>query len=440
MGTTGGTVFYASAQTGPVLDFTGWVQPVNFQGKVRHGGFHVKGSGAADPTKVNSGVRLAAISSTCFADIAVSNTGGAAWEHVQSIGNAVYLCDFERIVLSTPISAKTNDVPYMFMNESNGNRFRGVGFRSLSGSADVGVSGAVVIVGNASHSGHDNKWDACWMENLHVPDTGTLISNAGNTNIHDGWQFFDCFKETGAAGTSFARFTAPTTPNLGGNLWRGVVPGKDTGTNSIDCGIDMQQSHNAVTGVKGYKGTNVIIAAGVQNTSVRLGGAQSTASDPAVVDNSGNTTNLIVDDYLQFSINTGGTGTDGVWSAYTPTIGGTGWALGNATLNGRWATVGKTVHWSVSIAWGTTTTFGTGGLTVALPTARTTASSAFPLTASATKTGSNIYDLWGQYSTTTTVSLYTLGTLGVAGAVTATNPVTFASGDIVTVSGTYQTP
>lgn len=64
-------------------------------------------------------------------------------------------------------------------------------------------------------------------------------------------------------------------------------------------GIDMRQSRNLVTGVKGYKGYNVTIASGVTNTYVELLGAVNVASDPGVVDNSGVLNNVAIDGILR---------------------------------------------------------------------------------------------------------------------------------------------
>lgn len=65
------------------------------------------------------------------------------------------------------------------------------------------------------------------------------------------------------------------------------------------------------------------------------------------------------------------------WTTYTPTWTSTGTApaIGNGTLSGRYAQQGKTVHLVVEISWGTTTSAGTGGYRLSLPsglTARTT--------------------------------------------------------------------
>lgn len=299
----GGTKFYASTQTGPVIDFTGWVPPVGedaelFTGKIFHGGFSVYGSNVADPTKVKSGVRLTKMSSAIFREISVHNTGGPAWEHVSSPGDAVYLCEFDSIILNTPVGALANDVPYMYLNESNGCRFRNIGFRAVSGSDDTGASGALVIEGNATYTGYDLLFDGCWFEYLHVANGGCLINAKVNTSaFHDtGWH--DCSKNAGATGTAHMRLAVPTVQDYGGNIVSGLIPGNGGTSTEIDAGIVITQSGNRVTGVRGFRQSNVVIASGVQRTLVDLGGTQSnpaTATGPAVVDSSSNTTNVILD-------------------------------------------------------------------------------------------------------------------------------------------------
>lgn len=58
----------------------------------------------------------------------------------------------------------------------------------------------------------------------------------------------------------------------------------------------------------------------------------------------------------------------GAWDTYTPTISGTGWALGNGTISGRWKKIGRLIVARVEIVFGTTSTYGTGALAVSLPT------------------------------------------------------------------------
>lgn len=292
-----GTVFYASAQAGPVLNFDGYVIPTDVMtARILHGGFMVRGSGVADPTKSNAGIRLKTMSSATFADIAIRDTGGPCLEFVSNPGNGVYLCDFERIILNTPVGAAANDVPYLIGDEPNGNRFRSFGFRSMSAAGDCGVSGAMVITSNARYPSHGNLFDGCWFENVHVPSGGTLISLQANTTTISDTQLHDTKKEVGATNTSVIRLSAPSVANYGGNRITGTITGSEPAT--FDTGVDVRQSRNSIIGVKGYKGANVTIAAGVTNTYVALAGAISGATNPAVIDNSGNLTNTYIDYHL----------------------------------------------------------------------------------------------------------------------------------------------
>jgi hypothetical protein len=63
-----------------------------------------------------------------------------------------------------------------------------------------------------------------------------------------------------------------------------------------------------------------------------------------------------------------GTGTSlGAWTAYTPTLGGTGWAIGDGTAYGHYCRVGKIVHFRVLITLGATSTAGAGVATITGP-------------------------------------------------------------------------
>jgi hypothetical protein len=60
---------------------------------------------------------------------------------------------------------------------------------------------------------------------------------------------------------------------------------------------------------------------------------------------------------------------DGTWSNFTPTWTSTGTApaIGNGTLAGRYTQIGKTVHAHIRMTCGSTTTYGTGEYSWALP-------------------------------------------------------------------------
>lgn len=290
----GGTTFYAPNQSGPVLDFKGWKSPYSFLGRAAVGGFHVRGSGAADPTKANTGIEFSALSSTTIHDISITGTGGPGFKGVQSTGNALYLCDVERVTVGTPIGAKLNDVPYIDLNEPNGTRFKGVGIRSLVASGDCGVSGAVVISSNETFSSGWSVWDSFWVEYLHIPTNGTIFSIEGNRHTVNDTILYDIVGEAGATNNSFFRIIKPVKggADFGANAIRGFIPGK---ANNVATGVEVYQSGNTIEGVKGYNGANVTLASGVERTTVVLAGAESGATVPGVVDNSGKTSNTIID-------------------------------------------------------------------------------------------------------------------------------------------------
>jgi hypothetical protein len=65
-----------------------------------------------------------------------------------------------------------------------------------------------------------------------------------------------------------------------------------------------------------------------------------------------------------------GSGTSlGAWTAYTPTLGGTGWALGNGTAVGIYCQIGKVVQLKIQVQFGSTSTYGVSpnALTLTVP-------------------------------------------------------------------------
>lgn len=310
-----GTVLKASNQSGPVLDYTDWKSPEGFLGKLEQGNFNVIGSNQSDPTKQNSGIRFKTLACSYFHDISVRKTGGPGIEGIESPGVAVYLNDFARIVLGTPVDSGVNDVPYMILNEANGNRFQGIALRSrnFDGLNDCGKSGAIVVKGNSQYGSRINVWDSCWVEYIHVPTDGTIFHVEASMHTFTDTIFWDVYKETGATNTSHMRFLNAPAQNYGGNIVRGQIPGRTSGTVAIDWGIDSYQSGLHIEGVKGYNGYNVRINPGVKNNYVSLGGSMNEPSNAGVVDNSGNNTNTILDSHsgdYKFGVNdkTGGTG------------------------------------------------------------------------------------------------------------------------------------
>ncbi|MFG3426131.1 hypothetical protein [Streptomyces californicus] len=131
------------------------------------------------------------------------------------------------------------------------------------------------------------------------------------------------------------------------------------------------------------------------------------------------------------------------WTSYTPswTSSGTAPVIGNGSIGGRYMKVGRTVHVFIALTWGSTTTPGSGNLSLGLPVA---AASALPgvLSATCTTTGSVNFltgaaPLGNSTTSTGTIWLANPGTIGDWNAWAAGGP-TLAAGDIVRVYGTYQ--
>jgi hypothetical protein len=128
----------------------------------------------------------------------------------------------------------------------------------------------------------------------------------------------------------------------------------------------------------------------------------------------------------------------GAWTSYTPTWGtyGTAPSLGNGTLVGAWMQVQKLVLFRIRLTAGSTTTFGTNGWTLTLPTSPNTGVRwAFAGIAQDSSTGS-IYAMTAG-GTSSTIGVYNAAASPLTG-VTNTAPFTWATGDTLDVQGTYE--
>ena len=309
--TTGarGSVLKAINQTGPVLDLTLWTRPLIFSGRMRFGGFSVVGDGSSqadqedteDRTTVKSGIAMGSVNSLSgisFEDIVIKGTGGPCLDL-----HRAYFCNFERITLLPPASPFANNVPWLRMRGSNGNQFRAVGFRAPEpvDQADcVGVGGVISIDSEAStnYEAISNVFDSTWFEYLKVPTDGCIWSIKGNTNSFLNEQPFDCGAATGSSNTCWYRLQDPSHgPSYGGNIIHGYIRGVSDVSPSLTTGVELHQSRNRVTGVRGYAYSNVTIMAGSDYNYIELGGSQSGASSDAaaVVNNSSEYHNVIRD-------------------------------------------------------------------------------------------------------------------------------------------------
>ncbi|HUX70404.1 MAG TPA: hypothetical protein VMV41_07840 [Cellulomonadaceae bacterium] len=205
--------------------------------------------------------------------------------------------------------------------------------------------------------------------------------------------------------------------------------------------------NNGAYGIDVVAGTGTTVIAPHLNAagdSIRIQAAASGFTLLGFIPWGGSITNAGVGSYLQGTFSTyltdTGTGTTVIdpgraWQSYTPTIGGTGWALGNGTISGAWTRIGRTIHYRVQITWGSTSTFGTASPTISLPYAASGAPGEAPVMG--LRQGVGTYRMVGLMSGSA-MTVYALGTAGLLGVVTSTAPATWASTDTWNVHGTYE--
>jgi hypothetical protein len=128
------------------------------------------------------------------------------------------------------------------------------------------------------------------------------------------------------------------------------------------------------------------------------------------------------------------------WPAYTPTWTTTGTApsLGNGTWDARSVKIGKTVHFTIALTWGSTTNGGTGGWRITLP--YTPRLSRVTFYGEALDTGVSARPAAAVWETATGAFLSIVTQSDTAqAAVTATAPFTWGTGDRLYIGGTYET-
>ena len=129
------------------------------------------------------------------------------------------------------------------------------------------------------------------------------------------------------------------------------------------------------------------------------------------------------------------------WTTYTPTLSGTGWSIGNGTLTGRSAKLGKIVCAEIMLTFGSTTVAGSAVPTVTLPHTANTTISPNPAHVTINDTSASTTYI-GQGSLTSTGVTANVGVssgsytslTGLAAGV----PVTYATGDEIRWSCMYE--
>lgn len=143
----------------------------------------------------------------------------------------------------------------------------------------------------------------------------------------------------------------------------------------------------------------------------------------------------------------GVSGMFGAWQDYTPSItaGGGSPTVGNGTITGKYIQIGKTVFFYVELEWGSTTSFGSGTVSISLPVEAAsfigTAGIAHIGSAHLEDSGTVNYSDWkpsvnGQ-SSLTTFAIYSPSASGSNSSVNASSPFTWTTNDSLQVTGFY---
>ena len=136
----------------------------------------------------------------------------------------------------------------------------------------------------------------------------------------------------------------------------------------------------------------------------------------------------------------------GAWNTYTPTWTATTTnpAIGDGTLTGRYAVVGKVCHFTTLVTFGASTAYGSGNYSLGLPVtagalgglpqfqgiAAISGGRALISCQPNASTGATSYTLWGPASASSPTATQ-LGSAGVLG-------TAYASGNVIRISGTYE--
>lgn len=130
----------------------------------------------------------------------------------------------------------------------------------------------------------------------------------------------------------------------------------------------------------------------------------------------------------------------GAWTAYTPTLGGTGWALGDGTITGAYCQIGKIVFFRATFTFGSTSTAGTASPTFTLPVNAVAGSLRYPVNSRFfDASASTVYVGAAHLGGATTVNVFS--TSAANGATTATNsttPFAWTTSDVIYINGTYE--
>lgn len=135
-----------------------------------------------------------------------------------------------------------------------------------------------------------------------------------------------------------------------------------------------------------------------------------------------------------------GTASMSAWTAYTPTLGGFTAGSGTPTA-GAYVQVGKTVHFRATWTYGSASAAAAARPTMTLPVTAAATGNSAGFNAVFFDTSATAYYMAGAYqSSTTVVTMGVAGTNGVINVAGTASPMTWATGDQIILSGTYEVP
>jgi hypothetical protein len=152
------------------------------------------------------------------------------------------------------------------------------------------------------------------------------------------------------------------------------------------------------------------------------------------------------DDSIVLSIdadgNFSGTSAATTWKSFTPVLSGSTWDIGNGVLVGTYSKIGKTVHFSIELIFGSTSVYGTGTPQISVTPAGVTSGAVAGTSFNATYTDDSTGDRYAgrgvlHLGSLGTPHMYTLASPMTT--LTDTVPFTWATGDSIAMTGTYQT-
>jgi hypothetical protein len=214
------------------------------------------------------------------------------------------------------------------------------------------------IVDGAIDTAHiaDDQVTYAKIQNVSATDRllGRDTASAGNI---EELTLDDTLEFTGSGGIQRAALTGDVTATAGSNTTAIAAGAVDT-TELADEAVTAAKIDTTVAGagLTGGAGTALTVVADDSTLEV--------SSDQVRIKADGVTNDELADD----AVTVAKIGYE-AWTSYVPVLSGTGWAIVNGTITGRYVQIGGTVHAKVHIAWGSGSTSGAGEPNITVPVA-----------------------------------------------------------------------